>query len=147
MATHADVPKTSHWVRSVLQNSTALAESNPRVAVTSQLKKSVNLMWKCSQLSQHWRGAKLRVASAIVTRLRSPPLTPRTKSLPTRVLTVCEIPNMAMTTCSRVSQVSDHSQRTYSHRASEPHIALESRRLELSEVHGRVLRNRVCHQR
>jgi hypothetical protein len=50
MATQALASNTSHCVRSVLQNSTALAESSPRV-----------------ELSQHCNGAKLRVASAIVT--------------------------------------------------------------------------------
>lgn len=43
-------------------------------------------------LSQHWRGAPERAASEMVTRFRSPPETPRTKSFPTRVLIVCEIP-------------------------------------------------------
>jgi hypothetical protein len=36
MATRAEVPKTSHCVRRVLQNSTAFAESNPRVAVSRE---------------------------------------------------------------------------------------------------------------
>lgn len=34
----------------------------------------------------------------MVTLLRSPPLTPRTKSLPTRVLMVCDMPYMAIIT-------------------------------------------------
>jgi hypothetical protein len=83
MATHVAAPNTSHCVRSVLQNSTAFAESRPRV-----------------ELSQHCNGAKLRAASAIETRLRSPPLTPLTKSLPTFVFTVWLTPNIAIITWS-----------------------------------------------
>lgn len=51
----------------VLQNSTALAASRPLV-----------------ELSQHWSGAPERAASMMETRLRSPPETPRTNSLPTK---------------------------------------------------------------
>ena len=49
-------------------------------------------------LSQHWSGLPPKLASAMLTRLRSPPDTPRTKSFPTLVLYVCDSPKTAMIT-------------------------------------------------
>lgn len=42
-------------------------------------------MYEATYLSQHWKGALDSVASAMVTRLRSPPKTPRTNSSPNLV--------------------------------------------------------------
>jgi hypothetical protein len=61
----------SALILSVLINSMAFAESNPRV-----------------ELSQHCKGAPATAASAMVILFRSPPETPRMKSFPTFVLTV-----------------------------------------------------------
>jgi len=49
-------------------------------------------------LSQAQMGLPATIISAMLKRLRSPPDTPRIKSLPTFVLYVCERPKMAMTT-------------------------------------------------
>lgn len=81
MATAVAEPARSVEILRDLQNSMALAESRPRV-----------------ELSHICKGAPESTASAMVTRLRSPPETPRMKSLPTLVLMVCEIPRSAMTT-------------------------------------------------
>ena len=85
MATTAVHPTSSVDILNVLQNSIALALSRPLV-----------------ELSQHCSGAALSATSAIVTRFRSPPLTPLTRSLPTRVLTVWLIPKEAIVTSRRV---------------------------------------------
>ena len=53
MATTDVTPKNSELIRRFVQKSMAFAESRPRV-----------------ELSQHWKGAADRAASAIVTRLR-----------------------------------------------------------------------------
>lgn len=83
---------------------TPLHSQNPILAFVSLLFVANSVCVPLVELSQHCKGAKLRVASAIVTRLRSPPLTPRTKSLPTRVSAVWLIPNMAMITWRCVSR-------------------------------------------
>lgn len=91
MATTEEFPVNSALRRRFLQNSTALAESRPRV-----------------ELSQHCRGALASAASEMVTRLRlgqlvrqqtySPPDTPRMKSFPTMVFKVWLIPKTDMMT-------------------------------------------------
>ncbi|KAH3676731.1 hypothetical protein OGATHE_001221 [Ogataea polymorpha] len=73
------VRSTVAEVFSARKNSKAVAESKPLV-----------------ELSQHWIFEPHNDNSAVETRLRSPPETPLTKSLPTFVSAVCDKPYIAM---------------------------------------------------
>jgi hypothetical protein len=72
--TNVVCPKTSVITLKLFAKSRAVDASRPRV-----------------ELSQHCTRARVAIISAILTRLRSPPETPRTNSLPTRVCFVCEM--------------------------------------------------------
>ena len=65
-------PRTSVMTRRERPKSSAVDASSPR-----------------DELSQHCTRARVVIISAILTRLRSPPDTPRTKLSPTRVFSVC----------------------------------------------------------
>ncbi|GJD02344.1 hypothetical protein ColKHC_11169 [Colletotrichum higginsianum] len=82
MATALALPAKSEARRSDWTNLSAVAESRPRVL-----------------LSHAHMGEPASIISAMLTRFRSPPETPRTKSLPTLVLKVWLRPHTAMTTC------------------------------------------------